>query len=124
VFLPHLIHTLPLDEVKLLSHELVDSGGRASSSDERITIREGDSSGVVQEFIVLLVDSLDGPRLVVSVQDDHLVGVAEETDLFVSHLHCLMVNARGLLNEASELVHVKLNFRIGHLDGDQLLGLI
>jgi hypothetical protein len=124
VFLPHLIHALSLDEVKFLSHELVDSGGRASSCDECIAIRKGDSSGVVQELIVLLVDSLNGPRLVVSVQDDHFVGVTEETDLFVSHLHGLMVNARRLLNKASELVHVKLNFRVRHLNRDQLLGLV
>jgi len=61
VLLSHLIHTLLLDEVKLLSQELIDSCGGASSSDQGISVREGDCSGVVEEFIVLLVDSLYCP---------------------------------------------------------------
>lgn len=116
----HLVHTLLLHEIVLLSEELVNRGGRATTSDQRVTIGQCDSGGVVEELVVGLVDCLDVPLLGVEVEHDDLVGVTKEAKLFIGHLNRPMVNVCQVLDRRIQLVGIKLDLRVSHGDRHQL----
>lgn len=58
------------------------------------------------------------------VQDHHFVGVAEEADLLLGHFHGPVVYVRGVFDGGFELVEIELDLGVGHLDRDQLFGLL
>jgi len=94
----HLVHRLFLNQVVLLGQKLVHCGAAAASCNKRITIRQGDGSGVVQKFVVWLADGFDLPLLGMGVENDHFISVAEEADLFVGHFDGAMVHSGHMLD--------------------------
>lgn len=51
------------------------------------------------------------------IKYDNLVGVAEETKLFVGHLHGAMVHDCHIFHEHLQLAGIELYLGVGHADG-------
>lgn len=124
VLLAHLVHVPLLNEIILLGQELVDSLGRATSCDQRITVGQSHGCCIVQELVVWLVDCFDDPVLVVEIQNDDFVRVTEEAKLLVSHLDGAMVHISHVLDRQLQLACVELDLRVGHVDWLQGIGLL
>ena len=58
------------------------------------------------------------------VKNDHLVGVTEEAELFVGHLHGAMVHISHILDVRLQLVCVELYLGVSHDDALQRIGLL
>lgn len=58
-----------------------------------------------------------------NIEDDHFVGVTEEANFFVCHLHSAVVNICHVFDGLFNFLRTELNLRIGHLNRNKLISL-